>query len=654
MSFVVACGGAVVAPQAKEPVVREPTPPVVTVPGAFWEETPLPNVTLPPVSYEKEKLVRAELIERFESLAQQPREKLVERGVLVAARADPMSSIGDAYVALAKGRVPIVITLDALFAITFRAIDRALDDVDREVVGPALASALAETEDRLRAENHAARSDTAPAYTLARAVIAIARKLTDPKIEIERAIADAIAPELALILAHAGPAKSPLLGRTIDYGAFDTQAGLAFSEAHIAEFRAVTWLARAPLSLSTEASARGLDVAMVRTQTRAAMLLSRATSAFWKRVKDAIAFATGRGDDPGARALLVAANAIGIDLRDEATIGNVVRVDKLRAEMLHEAGTTIEDTGGSLATFRLLSPSSPPDVRALARVMKSTRELPTALDALLALGDADARALLEEKHVEATTLDEVVAMFSADQETRHASIHSSALDAIATYVAPSSFDARRPWREGAAYKRRKLEVALSAWTTLRHATMPFARRPARAVLDEPTVSFEGASAIEPHPEAIARLVSLVHQTQRGALVREASASSQLLERVEALLKSALAIVTAQASAPLSPAIAHDLSTIPSRIAAIERRLGPAADPLVVATASDVDSGRVLEQGTGYIEDAWLAIDVAGTTTLYVGVAIPFYESAATLRSTDASFAKRLIENPPAKPTWLDQ
>ncbi len=627
---------------------------VEVVPGTFWEDTPLASLTLPPATYERDKLVRAELASRFEALPQASREKLAERGVLVTERADRATSIGDAYLSLAKNRVPFVITLDALFSISIRAIERALEGADREVVAPSLASALAETEQRLAAESRAARSDTAPAYSLARAVIVVAQKLVDPKIEIDPAIAVVIAPELALITAHAGPQRSPLLGRVVDYGAFDTQAGLAFGDARIGEFRSVVWLARAPLSLATEPSSRALDVAMVRTQTRAAMLLSRSSSEFWKRAKDAIAFGTGRGDDPGARALLAAATALGMDLREEANIGNVVRVDKLRAAMLREAGATVEDTGGSLATFRLLSPSGPPDVRALARVMQASHELPSALVVGVALGASDARPLLETMHVDAAVLDDVAHAFTTDHPTRHATVYASALDAIATYLAPSAFDAHRAWRASPSYARHKLEVALAAWTELRHAAMPFARDAAHAALDEPVVAVDDvSSAIEPHPEAIARLVSLVRQAEHNAAASETSASSQLLERVESLLKSALAIVVAQSTAPLGEPLARELATMPSRIAAIEKRLGPAASPLVVATASQVDASRVLEDATGTLEDVWLAVDVAGSTSLYVGVAIPFYESITTLRSTDATFTKRLAENPPPHPAWRE-
>ena len=45
--------------------------------------------------------------------------------------------------------------------------------------------------------------------------------------------------------------------------------------------------------------------------------------------------------------------------------------------------------------------------------------------------------------------------------------------------------------------------------------------------------------------------------------------------------------------------------------------------------------------------------IGDSASLYVGVAIPFYESITTLRSTDATFAKRLTENPPPHPTWRE-
>lgn len=623
------------------------------VPGSFWEEVHVDTVALPPASFERDKLVHPAQKERFAELPEASRTRLLEHGLLTVPRSDHETSLGEAYLALARKHVPFVITLDAFFAIAFRSIDRALDDFDRDVVADALPRALSSTDERLAAESHAARSDTAEAYALARSVIAVARILLDPT-KGAQSNQDVVSAEVAQVQAHAGPAKSPLLGRLLDYGAFDTQAGLAFGDARIAQFRAVTWLARAALALSAEVPS--VDIARARTQTRAAMLLSRATNDAWGRIADTFAFAAGVGDDPGARELLAKTSALGLDLRDEATIGNVVRVNHLRSALTRDAVATVEDTNGVKPTFRLLSPSAPADAHALLDLFHG--DLPTALAVGVALGSGEARTLLDAEIHDERALDEAAHTLPIDRLARHASLHASGLDALAVYLGPSSLDAQRSWRETPVYRRRKLEVALSAWATLRHAAIPFAHGTARAVLDEPPTAFEDVpAAIEPHPEALACLIALVRQTRHGlaahAAMREGGAAAQLLERVEAMLADALHIVLAQAVAPLDAPLAHALGAMPSRIASIERSMGSSAAPLVVVTAANPAKGRVLEDATGYASDVWLAIDVAGAASLFVGARIPFYEVAATLRETDASWSKRLVESPPPSPTWVE-
>jgi hypothetical protein len=650
--LIAACGAAPLHLPQQKPVVEAQGGPPASVPGSFWEEVQVDAVSPPPASFERDKLVSAALKERFEELPESSRAHLLERGVLVAPRSDREASLGEAYLALAKKHVPFVITLDALFAIAFRSIDRALDDVDRDVVAAALATALSITEQRLAAESHAARSDTAEAYGLARSLIAVARVLLDPSVDVPNPLRDLVNEEVAHVQAHAGPAKSPLLGRSLDYGAFDTQAGLAFGDVRIGQFRAVTWLARAPLALVAELPA--VDVALARTQTRAAMLLSRATNDSWGRVSDILAFEAGRGDDPGPSDLLAKTSSFGLDLRDEATLGNVVRVDHLRSALARDAVGTVEDTGGS-PTFRLLSPSGPADAHALRDLFHG--DLPSALAVGVALGSTEARTLLETDGHDERALDEASRTLPSDRIERHASLHASGLDAIAAYLAPSSLDSLRTWRDTATYRRRKLEVALAAWATLRHASIPFAHGTARAVLDDPPTSYDDVpAAIEPHAEALARLVALIRQARRGLAAhkatRDGGAAGQLLERVEALFTDALQIAVAQATAPLAPPLARALSSMPSRIASIERSLGPSAAPLVVVTAANATTGRVLEDATGYAGDVWLAIDVAGVASLFVGARIPFYEMAATLRETDASWSKRLASSPPPPPTWV--
>jgi hypothetical protein len=120
-----------------------------------------------------------------------------------------------------------------------------------------------------------------------------------------------------------------------------------------------------------------------------------------------------------------------------------------------------------------------------------------------------------------------------------------------------------------------------------------------------------------------------------------------------LLADALKVTAAQASGALPPPLARALATMPSRLSSIERRLGDGAAPIVVVTAADLATGRVLEDGTAPARELWLAVDVAGAPTAYVGARIPFVEKISTLRSTDATWAKLLEGEPPARPAWIE-
>jgi hypothetical protein len=276
------------------------------------------------------------------------------------------------------------------------------------------------------------------------------------------------------------------------------------------------------------------------------------------------------------------------------------------------------------------------------------------------LGSPEARHILDAEGYDERALD-ITSTLPADRGERHGSLFTSSLDIIATYIRPSVLDSQRAWRETSVYQRRKLEVALAAWATLRHTAIPFAHAPpAASSPDEVTTPTDGDvfGVVEPHAEALAGLVALVRQARRGLAAHHAihkdSNSLDLLEHVERLLDDALRIACAQASAPLPSSLARTLVSMPARIASIEHRVGGCGGPLVAVTAANTAKGRLLENATGFPSEVWLAVDVAGMASLFVGERIPFYEMAVTLRETDGSWAKRLIEVPTSPPAWVQK
>src|SRR6185503_5881842 len=167
----VACGGAAPkAAAASRPVARRA--PGASEPGSFWEETPADDLTL-----------ASPTLEPAGGASTEARRAYLD-GAAVVARSDHGRSFGERYLALARQKVPFVVTMDVLFALATRAVECALGEVDDGVVASSLADALARTSARLTAESRAARSDTAGAYALARGVVGIGQKLLDPAADV--------------------------------------------------------------------------------------------------------------------------------------------------------------------------------------------------------------------------------------------------------------------------------------------------------------------------------------------------------------------------------------------------------------------------------------------------------------------------------------
>jgi hypothetical protein len=90
-----------------------------------------------------------------------------------------------------------------------------------------------------------------------------------------------------------------------------------------------------------------------------------------------------------------------------------------------------------------------------------------------------------------------------------------------------------------------------------------------------------------------------------------------------------------------------LSEIPARIAALEAWAGPSANPVVIDVHVDRGSGRVLEEGTGPLDEVFMETRAPGLhrNVLAVGAVIPRVEQEvdAGHRSNDARWRSRIEE-----------
>ncbi len=695
------------ASAASSPAPRHVTEARATPPqGSYWQDVafsvaPGPASRVVPLAPD-ELAVLAIAQAQLGPRPAEAEEALRKAGVVVLPATDHQVSMGAFYTHLLEAGVPYVVTMDALFGVARAAVDAALEEADRRVTMPDLAALLGAMAAALERERVASRPDTVAACDMLRAVVAVARGLLDPATPPPADLAAEVKDELARVNAHVGIGPSPVLRRPVDYAVFDAQRGLLGTDPRVGAFRAITYLAQAAMELAPRPGARApVTVEQMRTFTRAAMTASRllhaggdaTATAAWERLDDLRTFAEGPADDLGPRDLWRVAASLGVDLRDGESVVDVARVDRLRrGAARNAAGSRVDDLGvrapagtldSPLVVFRVLGPSAPPDVLALARLtgprlgalrgdrptataQGGVRALPTALDVAAAFGSSAARDALHEAGDDAYegfdgALADARRALPAASGARHRSLYLSFLDAIATYLQPSVADATQPAAGSVAEARRRVNAALVAWATLRHDTAPLSRDAARDVAEEdPPPPVAGPPAmVEPHPETIARLLALVRQTSRGLRAHRALSddgpAAALLARAESVLADALAVaVTETDGRKLTTTQQRAVWAMPAELAGIEQRLGVGLGAPRIATVHvDVPSGRALQVGTGFVRREWLALRAPGTTSAeaFAGAFVPQYEVADTLRWTDVAWARRLIEAPPPEPAY---
>ncbi len=557
------------------------------------------------------------------------RDTLLRGGLSVAKPLPSSTKMGAFYKSVRARGVPSVVTLDALFELTHLALAEAIVEVDTKVVLPTLTHLLARVDAALALEAKGAGSDLLAPYTEARGVVAVARSLLEPSYAPPIDLAELVARETGRILTKK-EAESPLLGVRLDYSVLAVRSG-APERARL--FRTLAWLTTAPMALR-ERPPLADRVGLLRVHMRAALLLARAVrpdvdaeaARAWDRIEGVARFLTGAPDEPTLRDLDRVARAAGLDLRDGRGIADVTRVDRVRRALAKVAAARLDD--GSPALVRFFAPRFAPDAEVLSLATRgpTAPRLPTA--------GAIVRWMRSEE---------------AEEES-HESLYLSALDAVATMARPSAADSELPAAAGGALAERRAEVARSAWTTLRHdfaapGVELLARAPAPAAEPETDVP----CFVEPHPEAIAKLLATVRQAQRGLLalgaLADGSPARSVLGHVDQLLTAAFEVALLAASDEEATDDQQKvLSALPAWLDALEWATG-SETPRVVDVHTDRAESKVLEEATGGVGELALVVREPGTGRLFValGAAVPHYEltQSASDRLGDPAWRARL-------------
>ncbi|HEY1696726.1 MAG TPA: DUF3160 domain-containing protein [Polyangiaceae bacterium] len=719
LAALVACSGAPTppAPVPAGPAHVQPPPPPLPA-WTYWEPvsapvTPTKSSVELPVDVTKLERTPGEDA-RWSAAPKALREAIAARGFAVLPSVHPSARIGDFYASLRDDRVAWVLTLDAMFAMTHLALDRAMADLDAMLFAPALATMLRRVDVRLEAESRGAGADMGTPYLVARGVVAVALAFVDDHYRPPAAVQPLVDGEKARVLTHEGVAVSPWLGVPLDYSAMSPRGAADRDEAHAGWFRAVAWLEGAALSLEGdgEPGVRAeVDVATARDHARAALLLARlldydvdpeAASA-WDRVSRAGELLVGPADDPSPRDLAGAAEGLKLDLRSGDWFANVAAVDRVRHATARARLARIDDGSlGSIAPrgglapampigrlapgFRLVGPAATPDGELLQALVfplvgkytggepaatdrDGQRALPTALDVAAWLGSKVARDRLHAAKDDAyARYDEALRRLEAARPPqgaleRHRTPYLSMIDAMETWLRPSLGDAVQPGAGTTEWAARKAEVALGAWTELRHDATAMARVQVVDLRIAPRTTVESPVPVfvEPNPEAIAKLDGVVRQLRQelvgAGLLPRTAPSLAVLDEVDDLLRTALGVAEHEASDEAVPQdLAQALAGLPSRLRALETTVASAgaADVALIADVhSDRPSARALEQAVGRVEELWTVERDPETHKLWlaVGASLPHFEIVTPMasRQSDAQWREKLTadgEPPP--------
>jgi hypothetical protein len=708
-ALAIACGPppapkTVVVAKAPPPLVVEhprprlPPPPEWT----FWEPVEadvhvvdVPSVKLPLADADVTRLgpdAVAWTTQTPELIAQ-----LLRDGSCVVPLQHPRK-LGEYYVHLRELGIPYFITMDALFRLAHMTFSRVLADVEWRIMAPALASVLASLDARLAAESRNVGSDLAPAYALARGAVAVARALDSPAYAPPKDLAAIVAAETTRARNHIGPAKSDLFGVPLDYSAFAPSGGadvLDGVEEGAGASAAFTWLASAPFLVASRADAASspTSVATARTHTRAAMILARLlvtdadpeTRAKYTELSRARELIFGHTDDVSPAMLAIHVSRAGAALSDPRSFTNVVTVDRVRHALLAARKREVDDALTPALSVRLAGDERAEDAATLSAlafpsvgaftgaptaegqsapstVRLGARALPTALDVAAWLGSDEARVALAAQGDDAyaryeAALSALGKRFDADDlATRHATPYASFVDAIAAYLRTSPADAFEPYAAGPSFRKQKLETSLAYYATLRHDAIAFTRAPIRAepdLLRNRTATAPPAAFVEPHPEAIARVIAALEQLRRGLvhekLLPTGGPADQILWRAIDMMRTALAAAIDETNDALfSLSLSASLAYLPTELAEWEALIDKTGDTeleLAVDLHTDTAAARVRTLGTGPLEALHTIAREPGTGRLVhaVGAHVPAYEivQPAALRLSDGAFRARL-------------
>jgi hypothetical protein len=514
------------------------------------------------------------------------------------------------------------------------------------------------------------------------AYFAVALKLLDPSAEVPEEVSQEVTQELALIEGHEGFAPSSILpGYEEDYSQYVPRGHYTANENRQRYFKAMMWYGRINFRL------KELD------ETRSALLIVQAlsrvaidgepASQLWARIYEPTVFFVGATDDLNIhdyqQLMEEVYGAVPEDpavFADDALLSSFVAAAReLPPPQINSMWVWVgQDQKEETQGFRLMGQRFVIDAYIFQQLIYDKvqdRCLPKGLDVFAAMGSEEAYQLLDDmgetqypRYVE--QMDKIrgeIAALEMDSWTQN--LYWSWLYSLRSIIEPKD-EPYPAFMRTQAWSHKDLHAALGSWTELKHDTILYAKQAyAKLTAMPPQAAVRGY--VEPNPEAYARLLALTRMTrdgldQRGLLSTDDRDS---LEQLEQLLLSLKTIAEKELQGEtLSDSEYEVISSYGDSLEALtiaaadKADLGGSVDEhdaaLVADVATDPNSGSVLEEGVGRINQIFVVAEVGGQLSLTQGGVFSYYEFSWPMsdRLTDEAWRDLLDSGQaPARPEW---
>lgn len=484
--------------------------------------------------------------------------------------------------------------------------------------------------------------------------------------------------EVSLVQAASGIAPSPLFGDEEDYSQYAPRGYYAGDAALEAYFRAMMWYGRRNFKQSDELLDRcALLVTLDLAGEDAGAL------ADWEAVYQVTSFFAGASDDNGYYEYLpLAREAYGEGVSAADLPGDKdgwQRFHELTAEAeapqinsvpVRDAGEDVDHAAENKG-FRFMGQRFSVDAAIFQNLIYSRvgersdgarRMLPDVLDVPAALGSEVARAILESQgDTSYPRYEENLAELREAYADESAALWSASLSARwLGMLRPLLGERGEGWpnvMRSEAWARRRLQTFAGSYAELKHDTVLYAKQALAEAGGGPIEERDDRGYVEPEPEVLGRLVSLVQATSEGlesfGMLGDEDAQNleilrELSERLRAIAEKELReevpadeefdlirTVGAQLEHFWETVHAHDTDDTYFKTLQF-----PAA--IVTDVATD-PNGSVLEIGTGEVSAIYVIVPVAGQLRVCSGPVYSFYQFTQPLseRLTDQAWRAML-------------